>query len=239
MARDLSGFIYKWHSSLNHSNDVFRHDLWVKSKELAKEFTSSLSYTHAQRSGGVLCTDTFTTAANPPHDSGERWSSWVQQTQAGSEVLTPLCGSWQHTDTVVCSYHHNLSWHLRLCLLCVWRRLFTRRYLFCFSFSCNCVFCQWISVRRLGRHSLPCHSLICYEVWQVSKRKQIYFPCLTIPSICNKIPNICNKLHLTLFISATVMWWFMCKLLLADDLVRLITTRIILFLGTMPLRKGV
>ena len=35
------------------SVDVIRHDLWVKSGELAMEFTGSLSFTHAQHRGRI------------------------------------------------------------------------------------------------------------------------------------------------------------------------------------------
>ena len=38
--------------------------------------------------GKVLCTDAFTTAINPPHFSGKRWSSRVQPTETGSDVWT-------------------------------------------------------------------------------------------------------------------------------------------------------
>ena len=36
----------------------------------------------------VLCTDAFTTVTNPLYYSGERWSSWLQQSQ---EVMYKLC----------------------------------------------------------------------------------------------------------------------------------------------------
>ena len=38
----------------------------------------------------VFCSDFFTTATNPLHYSGERWSRQVRQTEAGSDELTPV-----------------------------------------------------------------------------------------------------------------------------------------------------
>ena len=65
---------------------VFRHDLRVKSGELATEI-SCHTFTTQQE---VLCSDTSL------HDSDERWSSRVQQTEAGLYVLTPLQRSHDH-----------------------------------------------------------------------------------------------------------------------------------------------
>ena len=62
----------------------------VESGESAPDFSRGLPFTHARRSGGVLSTDEFTTASIPLHYSGGRWRSWVQQTEAGSGVFTPL-----------------------------------------------------------------------------------------------------------------------------------------------------
>ena len=87
----------------------------------------------------VFYTDAFTTATNPLHYSGNRWSSLVQQTEAESKVLTPLRRSRDHVyskhpDTLVSAYHHKLSWHLCWYLLCVCHCVFNGRYLFSFSF---------------------------------------------------------------------------------------------------------
>ena len=83
------------------------------------------------------------TAGGPLHYSGERWSSRVQQTETGSDVLTPLWRSrdfyWQHTNAGVDSHHHKLSWRLRLCLQCVRHRFVTGRYLFPLSSFRLCI----------------------------------------------------------------------------------------------------
>ena len=44
----------------------------------------------------VLCTEAFTTASIPPHYSGERLSSRVQQTEAGSDIFTQMPRSFDH-----------------------------------------------------------------------------------------------------------------------------------------------
>ena len=66
---------------------AYRHDLRVKSGELGPDFSPN-SQTHTcTTQWEFLCTDTFTAATNPPHYSGERWSSRVQQT-------TPISSPW-------------------------------------------------------------------------------------------------------------------------------------------------
>ena len=77
----------------------------------------------------VLCTDTFTTASKPPHYSGERWSSRVQEAEAGSKILIPLLCVYS-TQTPLLSPQTLLTpWSL--CLLRGWRRFlktFHRRF---------------------------------------------------------------------------------------------------------------
>ena len=46
----------------------------------------------------------FTTASNPRHHPGQRWSSRVQQTEVGSDILRLLRRSRD--------FHNKLSWHL-------------------------------------------------------------------------------------------------------------------------------
>ena len=54
------------------------------------------SFTHAQRSGRFSAQTHVTTATNPPYYLGERWSGPVQQTEAGSDILTLLRRSGDH-----------------------------------------------------------------------------------------------------------------------------------------------
>ena len=113
---------------------VFRHDLWVTSGKWQQSLPA-VCLSLAQRSSGRIFADAFTTATNPPHYSGKRWSSYVQQAEAGSDVLTAAAitrSFWQYTHTGVGSYHHKLYWHLHLCTLCVCHCFFTRRLLFYF-----------------------------------------------------------------------------------------------------------
>ena len=91
---------------------VFRHDLWVKSRKLATEFIQSLPLTHAQR-------EVFTTAPNLPYSLRERWSSRVQQTEAGSDVLTLLRGSHDLLDNTQTSVLALITTHnIFHCVFC-------------------------------------------------------------------------------------------------------------------------
>ena len=102
----------------------FRHDRWVKSGEFSQEFSQSFQTTQQE----VFCTDAFTTATQGVEQPGAagRGRKWC------IKEITWSC--FQHPNTIVSSYHRKLSWHLCQCLLCVWHRFSTRRYLF--SFSC-------------------------------------------------------------------------------------------------------
>ena len=66
----FSFFLKKSEFTLN-SVSVFRHALWLKWGELGLDFVFHTCTTQCE----VLCTDTLTTASNPLHYSGERWSS--------------------------------------------------------------------------------------------------------------------------------------------------------------------
>ena len=59
-----------------------------------RRLARSLTFTHAHCSRRFPA-QSFIAATNPPHYSGERWSSRVQQTEAGSDTLTPL---WRSRD---------------------------------------------------------------------------------------------------------------------------------------------
>ena len=66
----------------------------------------------------VFCTDAFTTATNPVHYSGERWSSRVEQTEAEGNVLTPLRRSqdFLNTQTPVSTLITTKSLDIFVCL---------------------------------------------------------------------------------------------------------------------------
>ena len=85
-----------------------------------------------------ICADAFTTATNPLHYSGERWSSWVQQAEAGCDVVTLLIlwfclQHWHHHQLLSPQTLLKSSSVSSTCMT----SLFTCRYLFylsCFSF---------------------------------------------------------------------------------------------------------
>ena len=96
---------------------VFRDDLRVKSGV----YPESAFHTCTTQ-WEVLCTDVFSTATNPPHYSGKRWSSQVQQAEAGSNVLAKLQRShgflYKAHDTMISSHRHKRSL-LSLCIFYV------------------------------------------------------------------------------------------------------------------------
>ena len=82
---DLLSHFQKWHAG--------------KVRRIGYRVYHSLPFTLAQCRGSFFA-QTFTTASNPPHYSGKKCSSSrVQQAEAGSDVLIPLCRSrdLQHT----------------------------------------------------------------------------------------------------------------------------------------------
>ena len=122
-----------------------------------------------------LCKDASTTPTNPLHYLGETWRSRFQQTEVGSDVLTPLPRSHDLLDNT-----DKLSWHLRLRLLCVCHRVFTLRYLFSFMFGFGSV----------TRSKVPKHPL-----WDW--RQQFWVDCLIIP--IRLIQRLMSCFTITLF----------------------------------------
>ena len=74
------------HSHINHC------ETWPLGKTRRIGYRVDLQFAFHTRTTQteLLCTDAFTTVTNPQHYSGERWSSRVQHTEAGSDVLTSL-----------------------------------------------------------------------------------------------------------------------------------------------------
>ena len=77
---------------------VFRHELRVKTRRFGDRVYPVAFHTYTTRRE-VFCTVQFTIAPNPPHYSGERWSSRVPRTEAGSDVSTPLRRSRDHVHS--------------------------------------------------------------------------------------------------------------------------------------------
>ena len=148
----------------------------------------------------VLCTDAFTTAITSLRYSGMRWSSREQQTEAGSDVITPLTFeitwfSWQRTETAVGSYHKKLSW--RLCLLHVCQHFFTWRYWFSFCYIYFCICRSVRSVINTPTHSSegpPC----CRSYIKFSWCSTVHYKRRPGREIQQKLWNVCLRhLHFT------------------------------------------
>ena len=151
-----------WINFLYHNNIEAVSDM---------EVNGLRTFTHEQRSGRFSTRHAFTTATNPDY-SGDRWCSRMQQTEAGSDVSIPFQGSClQNPDTD--SYHHKLSWHLRLCHLCVCHHIFKWRYLFSFSL---------MTLMTQTRLSLGYSHSHMHLLWENTEDLQSFIACLKAAS---------------------------------------------------------
>ena len=126
-----SGSLGFWTNCINKA--VFSHDFWVKSNQLATEFTRSLPFIHAQHSGRFSAQTCY---------SGERWSSRVQLTETGRDVLTLLPGSRQHVYSTRTPSAALFTTNSLDIFVCVFYECVTHRYLFSFfffQFSCSVI----------------------------------------------------------------------------------------------------
>ena len=104
---------------------------WWYQENWLRSFSSANSFHTCTTQREVLCTDAFTRATNPPHFSGERWSSRVQQTEAGScgdhviffSTHRHRCRLLSPQTLLTASKCNTTFSQGDFCFLCVWRAL--------------------------------------------------------------------------------------------------------------------